>query len=88
MFDEIEVNKPCLKCGKNIETLQTKATICTLSYFKKGDKVITQGSYIEDGTIEVHGNCESCNYWHDGEAIIKNGRLVEVINLVLGDKIQ
>lgn len=87
LYDEIEVNKPCLKCKKNIETLQTKATSCNMDTYKKGDYVRFDGMRLFNALFEVHGYCNSCGYWHDGEALLKDERLVEVRNLVLGEKI-
>lgn len=87
LFDTIEVNKPCLKCEKNIETLQTKATSCTMEYYEMGDKIIFNGIDVVEACIEIHGICESCRYWHDGVAVIKNNKLVDVTDLKLGEKI-
>ena len=81
------MKKPCLKCGKEIETLQTKATSCNMEYYKIGDQINFDGVDVIDGCIEVHGFCDSCRYWHDGLAKIKNNRLIEVTNLTLGDKV-
>ena len=87
MFDEVILNKPCLKCGKTIRTLQTKSTLCTLRTYEKGDEMHFRGAEIKDGAIEVYGYCSACRYWHDGKAIVKDGKFVEITDLVLGDKV-
>ena len=87
-YDEIETNKKCLKCGKIIKTMQTKSTACLLKTYKINDEISFEGgTIINSGVIEIHGYCEHCLYWHDGQAIIKNNRLVKITNLVLGESI-
>ena len=88
MFDELVLNKPCLKCGKTIYSLQTKSTMCTLREYRKGDTLDLDGIEITDGAIEVYGFCNACRYWHDGKAIIKDGKFVEITDLVLGKKMR
>ena len=86
-YDTVEVNKPCLHCGEKIISLQTKASLSTMNHYKKGDIISFSEIYIKNGSIEVHGVCDYCGWWHTGLAVIKNGRLFAIKNLALGERV-